>query len=73
MDFAQRIRSATRAAALHFGGSVMVSLLAAALVFGVGGDVDGGMRGNRILNFRCGGQHGRVAVGRGKFSFGFPH
>ena len=35
MAFQHRIRSATRAAALHFGGSVIVALLAAALVFGL--------------------------------------
>ena len=35
MAFQHRIRSATRAAAVHFGGSVIVALLAAALVFGL--------------------------------------
>ena len=35
MAFTHRIRFATRAAALHFGGSIIVALLAAALVFGL--------------------------------------
>ena len=35
MAFQHRIRSAARAAALHFGGSIIVALLAAALVFGL--------------------------------------
>lgn len=35
MAFQHRLRSASRAAALHFGGSVGVALLAAALVFGL--------------------------------------
>ena len=35
MAFQHRIRSALRAAILHFGGSVIVALLAAALVFGL--------------------------------------
>ena len=35
MALQHRIRSATRAAVLHFGGSVVVALLAAALVFGL--------------------------------------
>lgn len=35
MAFQHRIRSATRAAVVHFGGSVIVALLAAALVFGL--------------------------------------
>ena len=38
----------------------------------VGREVDGGVLGNRVLNFRSGRQHSWVAIGCREFCLGFP-